>query len=150
MAETGNYYIGVHACSPKSKFNLYVNNIFADAPLEGKAPGKIENLSVTPSADGAHTTEIKGVAPKTDLLGGKLSKLNSIVVKRGETVVKTLTGITPGQEFSYTDRVDTAGEYSYTVYAVYDSGEGRPETLSVYVGVNIPAAVSGVTISETR
>lgn len=149
VAETGNYYIGVHACSPKSKFNLYVNNIFADAPLEGKAPGKIENLSVTPSADGAHTTEIKGVAPKTDLLGGKLSKLNSIVVKRGETVVKTLTGITPGQEFSYTDRVDTAGEYSYTVYAVNDSGEGRPETLSVYVGVNIPAAVSGVTISET-
>lgn len=149
VPQTGNYYIGIHAFSPKMMFNLYVNRIFVDAPLEGKAPAKVGNLSVTPAADGSHTTEIKGIAPTTDLLGGSLSSLSSIVVKRGETVVKTLTGITPGNEFSYTDQVDTAGEYTYTVYATNSIGSGRPESSSVYVGVNIPAAVSNVVIKES-
>lgn len=146
---TGNYYVGIHVFSPTRQFNMYVNCISVEAPIDGGAPAGVTDIVATPAKDGTHNVTMVGKAPAVDMLGNTLNSIDNIVIKRGDETIETIAGVGPGQTFSYTDVPADAGEYTYCLYAANASGIGRPEYVTVYAGVNIPAPVRDVTIAET-
>jgi len=69
--------------------------------------------------------------------GQVLASIDSIVVKRGTTIVASLFG-NPGQAMNYNDNVPSAGSYSYTVYCVNSYGNGATASGSAWIGLDTP------------
>ncbi|RJP79818.1 MAG: hypothetical protein C4524_04640, partial [Candidatus Zixiibacteriota bacterium] len=90
------------------------------------------------------TASLSWTNPTLTFGGDPLTDLDSICVKRNGQVVASLTG-TPGQAMSYNDDVPSAALYSYQVYGVNDAGNGVSANGSTWIGLDVPAAPTGVT-----
>jgi hypothetical protein len=101
----------------------------ADAPT---APG---NFAVTPDVEGALSCTLQWINPSFTLNGSPLASLSSITILRNEQIVDIISDITPGDELSWTDTNPVNGDYTYTVYASNDAGEGAASSKTVYVGI---------------
>lgn len=85
----GTYYIGFHAVSDANKGNLTVDNIKVGEPMSIHVPGEVENLTLIPGAKGRIVCYNRLTAPTKNLVGGDLTELTAVDVRRGETLVKT-------------------------------------------------------------
>jgi len=145
----GTYYIGVHGCSDKNKYALYVDNLGVTAPISAQAPGAISEIKVVPSPDGSASATISFKAPATDVAGNALAgAMTSLTVSRGGTVVKTFPNPGAGEVLSFVDTADEEGDYSYTAVAANSYGEGRPTDFKAYLGVNVPGRPTNIDVTE--
>ena len=144
----GTYYIGFHAVSDANKGNLTVDNIKVGEPMSIHVPGEVENLTLIPGAKGALSVTIGLTAPTKNLVGGDLTELTAVDVRRGETLVKTFESPAKGTALQFVDNGVVSGLNIYSVVARNSFGEGAVTTDTVLVGIDVPLAPQSVTFTD--
>lgn len=148
---TGTYFIGIHGISDPDMFYLYVDNLEISAGMSADQPGAATDIVVTPDPAGALKATISFKAPAVNFAGAALTELTSVVVKRGDAVIKTFENPAIGAELSCEDTsIEASGEVTYTVQGFNSNGEGIVASASAYVGFDVPAAPETVNITETE
>ncbi|MDE6484274.1 MAG: choice-of-anchor J domain-containing protein [Duncaniella sp.] len=147
--EDGIYFIGFHGISDPDCYYLFVDNFVISAPKSAVAPAPASDLTVTPGYLGALTAEIAFTTPDKALDGSALASLTKVELSRNSEVIKTWESPAPGTDITYTDNLDKAGEYIYTVVAYNAAGNGGEAAGSAYVGVDYPADITNVKAFET-
>lgn len=148
VAETGNYYLAIHAISDADQLYLIVSNLKVEAGAEPTAPAAIE-LTAEPGAQGAEEVNLSFTAPANAVNGTELSGDLDVKIYRDDALVKTLTGVAPGSAQTWKDTDVQAHEtYTYYVVAANASGDGQKSNkVSVYVGPDDLADITGVQIT---
>ena len=138
-ATDGVYYIAVHAISPADLYILSIYRFSIDIAPEAAAPEAVSDLT---AAQVPH--ELKNVitftAPTTTISGEDLTENLTISILRNGEIVKSLEGVAPGSEQSYTDEVEAEVTYRYQVIAANAAGQGRKSDI-VSVRVSMPQDV---------
>jgi hypothetical protein len=148
VSTDGHYSIGFHACSAADKFYLYVDDILVEeGPLLG-TPDGVTSLTATAGENGSYEATISFTAPTLTVEGGELGKLSKIEVLRNGTLIKTFDNPAVGSELSFTDTEAEQGNNTYTVTAYNEIGEGHSQSVTVFVGYDVPGVVSNVKARE--
>lgn len=149
--EEGNYIVGIHAISDADMYYLNVRSISIEAGPDENAPDAVTNLTVTPDPEGYTAATISFVAPTKNIGGQNLSGKITADIYRDNTLIKSLTNVTPGAKQTYDDTADdlTIGTHSYYVICSNGSGAGlKSEVVSAYIGYDIPAEIEEVTVRD--
>lgn len=137
VPETGTYYIGVHAMSPKDTYAVYCDNLRVGPAITSSTPAEVQNLTITPiGTEGKATVSCK--APDKNLGGGTLSSLTKVEFWRDVTPIKTIENPAPGQEISF---VDECGAGTYTWKAVASNADGSSTAVTVNATVVGPQGI---------
>jgi cleaved adhesin domain protein len=147
----GLYYIGIHAFSERSKCApgyLFMDNIGIDAARTGGEPGEVSNVEFTNDPNGSTKLDIRFDLPSKDISGADLSGTVDVTVKRGDAVVGSFSGKTPGTQITFTDAVEEEGDVTYVFVVKNSVGEGREYKTSHYAGVVEPESPVITSISE--
>lgn len=151
------YYIGFHECSAPNTYVLYLDDICIDFSSSFDTPDTVKNLTVTPGAEGAHTATISFTTPTTAVNGETLTALTQVVVKRNGKVFRTIDNPAPGTTLTVEDEqagadvaadAKTVGHVTYAVVAVNDSGEGLAAQKRVWIGLDVPANISDLKLTD--
>lgn len=134
--------------SDANKGNLTVDNIKVGEPMSIHVPGEVENLTLIPGAKGALSVTIGLTAPTKNLVGGDLTELTAVDVRRGETLVKTFESPAKGTALQFVDNGVVSGLNIYSVVARNSFGEGAVTTDTVLVGIDVPLAPQSVTLTD--
>ncbi len=110
------------------------------------APKAVDNLKVTPGAEGAPQATLQWTNPSLTFGGNQLSDLKSVTIKRGDKIVGTVETTEPGKAMEFVDKDVPDGEYRYTVYATNATGDGEEAYMSAYVGRDCPSAPANATV----
>ena len=146
----GDYNIGFHIMSERDKGSLYFGNIYIKQISNDNAPAKINDMAVTPDETGKLSAEITFTAPDKTISGAALTSISKIEISRNGSLIKTLTGITPGQTVSYTDNGPHNGLNSYAAVVYSEGAKGvRANVENVYVGVDIPLPPTAFKLIDT-
>ena len=138
-AADGVYYIAIHAISPADLYILSVYRFSIDVAPDAAAPEAVSDLTAVQVPH-----ELKNVitftAPTTTINGEDLTENLTIDILRNGEIVKSLEGVAPGSEQSYTDEVEAEATYRYQVIAANSAGRGRKSDI-VSVRVSMPQDV---------
>lgn len=144
----GTYYFGIHGISEADQFYLYADNFTVSAPASADMPAAVNDLAVTPDANGALKATVTFTTPSTTAAGKPLANLTSVVLLRGGVEIHTFEAPATGAALSYTDTPAQSGRYTYSVVACNAEGNSAAAEASAYVGINAPAAPTSVTVTE--
>ncbi|MCF7918511.1 MAG: carboxypeptidase regulatory-like domain-containing protein [Candidatus Cloacimonetes bacterium] len=111
-----------------------------NAPAE--APSAPEMFTVTPDENGNLSAELSWLNPSETVAGETLTDLDEMRIYRDDELVHTITGPVIGGMETWTDVLPESGLYEYMVVGYNDAGEGLPAEVTIYVGEDVPAAVS--------
>lgn len=104
------------------------------------APNNITNISATPGANGALSLTLSWTNPTTDPFGTPLTQLSGVRIYRNDVLIRNYATNSLGGNASWTDaNVPADGTYRYKLIPYNSVGNGEIDTLSVYVGRDIPA-----------
>ncbi len=148
IKETGYYYFGLHGISDANMYYLYVKDFDISAPVSNDIPGEVTDFMVTPDSNGDYSAVVSFKAPEENIVGGVLSNITSIQVKRNGALIKTFENPVVGEAFSFEDTVSEGGDFTYTVQAFNAEGEGPVATATTFIGTAIPAAPTGFNVAE--
>ena len=116
-----------------------------------KGPKTISGLTVTPGAEGKLSATLSWTNPSKNGAGENLTGNLAVGIYRDNYLIKALgDGVAAGEKSEYTDNDVKTGNHVYSVVAKTDEGESLPVSKSVYVGEDIPAAISEVLVSSAR
>jgi hypothetical protein len=146
----GTYNLGIHGISDTNMWHLYVKNVSISEGVVSTAPGAVTDASVTPGANGVKTADITFTTPTLNFVGDPLTSLTKVTISRGNQVVKTFDNPEMGKSYTFQDTLTADGDYTYTITPYNESGAGRVFSLSTYVGLGYPAAVTGIEIVENE
>lgn len=150
VAADGAYNVGFHILSEADHGSLYFGNISIKQISNDNAPARISDLTVTPDETGKLSAEITFTAPDKTISGAALANISKIEISRNGSLIKTLTGITPGEAVSYTDNGPTNGFNSYAAVVYCDGAKGvRANVENVYVGVDIPLPPTAFRLTDS-
>lgn len=145
---TGEYCIGFHAVGkPGQKFGIADLKIANGVALV--TPAAIDDLKLTPNPEGGKSVTITFTAPGQAKDGTPLDALTKIDILRNDEWVHTINNPALNTPQEYIDNVAVSGLYTYTVRAYTANGGGDPASATTFVGVNTPAAVPSVAVSNT-
>ncbi|MCH5231413.1 MAG: choice-of-anchor J domain-containing protein [Muribaculaceae bacterium] len=149
VPSNGQYFIGFHGISDPEMFVLYLNNVVVSGQGSVEAPGEVEALKVVPDADGALSCTISFKAPSQSVAGNQLSGISALKIFRDDLLVSTISDATPGSSYSYEDKPEKGGYYTYSVIASNEAGDSKSVAMKVLVGYDLPQAITKVTLSYT-
>ena len=112
------------------------------------APAIPLQLNVEADIQGGHTAQIKVQAPLLDYESRALSGEIKVVIQRNSKEIKSLDGCKPGETYTLTDQVPSDTVYTYTAYAENKFGKGEEKSVKVFVGEDVPAAVTNLSIEK--
>lgn len=120
------------------------------AASEKGTPSAVSDLECVPGANGATTVALYWMNPTQTFDGKELSSLTDIKVYRDRELIKTFENPEMGEEMSYTDDLgDVKGGYHfYSVVASNSVGEGAEEKVRIFVGRDIPADITTLTLQH--
>lgn len=148
VAENGVYYIGFHGISEADRDGVFLDNILV-SERSLAVPAAPANLTVTADPDGENMATITFNAPELDLTGKPLTAIEKAVIIRGEEEIHTFPNPTPGELLTYVDNTVTRGLTTYRVVAYTADGRGSEAFTTLFVGINTPAPVPSVTVTES-
>lgn len=149
VSATGTHHIGFYAYSEADQGRIELDSITITVVAAGDAPAPVSDLSAKAGAQGALKAELSFVAPGVSYDGSPLESLDAIDIYREGTLIKTIEGPQPGATLTYTDESAAQGNNTYTVAARNGSGESEAAEVTVYVGQDVPVAVSALTARRT-
>ncbi len=115
-----------------------------------ESPAAVSDLVVEADIHSALSATIQWKNPEKTFSGKPLSVLSSVKLYRNGVEIKSFDHVTPQQLMTYEDReVPQAGECVYTVSALNDAGEGERNSISAWVGIDIPAPVTALQVETT-
>lgn len=120
------------------------------AASEKGTPSAVSDFECVPGANGATTVAIYWMNPTQTFDGKELTALTDIKVYRDRELIKTFENPEIGEEMSYTDDLgDVKGGYHfYSVVASNSVGEGAEEKVRIFVGRDIPADITTLTLQH--
>ena len=140
VAETGEYYVGIHAISDADMFRLLVTNFIVEAGLDPAAPAAVTDFNVVATENKLEAT-VSFKAPTLTAAGNPLESLEKIDIYRDGKVIASLTDYNPGDAVQYVDADDalTMGTHVYQVIAYNAVGAGvKSEEKSVFLSIIVP------------
>ncbi len=143
----GVYYFGIQSLSDPQGTPTYVDDL-SITEVPSTAPAEVVDLVVTPGEKGALTAAISFKTPSTTIGGATLDALNEVRIYRNKALVTTISDVAPNTAYSFDDKDMVNGLYEYNVVAVNEEGEGAPNLVSKYVGIDAPCAVQNLFIKE--
>lgn len=147
VEETGEYYFGIHAISEADMYTIEVSYIAVEAGLEPTSPLAVENLTVTPDAQGEAKATVSFVAPTKNVSDENIEGDVKAQVLRDKVVVGEVTAA-PGAEASFVDAEGlTNGIHVYQVIPFVGENRGvKSKTVTAFIGFDVPAPVD---VTET-
>jgi len=146
---TGIYNIGFHAISDADQLRINITSYEIGAAMVGTAPGKVEQVEITPDINGELKAAISFKTPSVTVDGSDLTGNVTVSVYRGEEFVKNVTGA-KGTTLSLEDTsIPEKGTYTYSFVTSNTSGNGLTAKASAFIGPRTPAAITGATATET-
>lgn len=120
------------------------------AASEKGTPSAVSDFECVPGANGATTVSLYWMNPTQTFDGKELTALTDIKVYRDRELIKTFENPEIGEEMSYTDDLgDVKGGYHfYSVVASNSVGEGAEEKVRIFVGRDIPADITTLTLQH--
>lgn len=120
------------------------------AASEKGTPSAVSDFECVPGANGATTVALYWMNPTQTFDGKELTALTDIKVYRDRELIKTFENPEIGEEMSYTDDLgDVKGGYHfYSVVASNSVGEGAAEKVRIFVGRDIPADITTLTLQH--
>ena len=120
------------------------------AASEKGTPSAVSDFECVPGANGATTVALYWMNPTQTFDGKELSSLTDIKVYRDRELIKTFENPEIGEDMSYTDDLgDVKGGYHfYSVVASNSVGEGAEEKVRIFVGRDIPADITTLTLQH--
>ncbi|MCF7912971.1 MAG: carboxypeptidase regulatory-like domain-containing protein [Candidatus Cloacimonetes bacterium] len=112
------------------------------------APAAPDMFTVTPNAGGALSADLGWMNPTETVAGDALTDLDEMRVYRNDELIHTITNPTIGGIVNWTDTPAAAGSYNYSVVGFNDEGEGIAASASAYIGEDVPAAVTSITVAN--
>lgn len=114
---------------------------------EAGAPAKVENLTLTPGANGATEATLEWDNPtKTFGREGTLEDLTHIDIYRNNEVVHTISNPIIGGHVTWTDTNVLSGLTKYKIVPTNEDGDGEPKSVSAFVGRGVPVAVTNINV----
>lgn len=118
-----------------------------DFPASG-APGGVTELVGTPDAAGANSVKISFNTPSKTFGKTNLASISGVAVKRDGELVKQWSSASPGAALDFTDNVSAPGNYTYTVTTSNVLGAGLPQSVTCWVGHDVPDAPANVGVGR--
>jgi len=146
VAEDGVYYIAVHAISDANEFYLYVDN-YSISELDKEAPAVISDLAVVADAQGANKATVTFTVPAQTFSGTAITEEVKVTVKREGVDIYSETKAA-GAAVSFTDEVEAAGTYTYSVTASCGEHVGEVAAVTTYIGYDTPDIVANVVSAD--
>jgi len=115
------------------------------------APRAVEDLSVTPAADGVYSAVLSWTNPTLTFSGEPIKTISKVEILRDGKPVGSLTELQPGAAATYTDVIASEGgaRHTWTVVPCTNAGgEGVPSSVEAFAGTDIPAAVTGIAVER--
>ncbi|MDR2971885.1 MAG: fibronectin type III domain-containing protein, partial [Bacteroidales bacterium] len=104
-------------------------------------PAQVPNLTVAAGANGSLNAIINWTNPSLTYNGETLNEITAVKIYEGNTLIHTVTNVTPGQNCTYTASVPTEGSYTYKVVPENSAGTGPSKSVeSPWIGHDMPAA----------
>lgn len=148
--EAGKYSVGINVYRQESD-GLFSSAGWFDLSIEpgpgALAPGQPTHIFVERGANGELTAKITFTAPTESLNGQELESLQKIQVYNGERLVTTVNRAQIGQTYTVEDQNASQGFNTYKVTAVNEHGEGGFAQSEIYVGLDAPVSVGGISVS---
>jgi hypothetical protein len=114
------------------------------------APAAPSDFAVVPDASGALSATVAWTAPSLQVNGDPLTDLDEMRLYRDGVLIYTDSNPTVGGAATYVDAaVPASGTYEYGLVGYNDAGEGLMVTTSCWVGEDVPAAVTDLTLVQT-
>lgn len=145
----GSYYLALHAVSDAGMYQLNVDDLVISRGVSPMAPAEISDFTAIPDPDGALKVKLSLTAPAANMAGEPLESLDSVVIRRGTTVVAALEA-TPGQELIFDDIVETPGSYKYTATAISPQGKSIDAMATIWVGIAVPSSPETLDVEELQ
>ncbi len=147
---SGTYFIGFHCISDADSYMLNLDNLKIESGLDAGAPAAASKLTAVADPTGAYKATISFTTPDKSIAGGVIwQSFKKVEVWRDGELAKLFSSAEPNQELSFTDTLDKAGRYTYTVYCHNMFGQGMPASVTVFVGTDKPAKPASASIVET-
>ncbi len=126
--------------------NYQLSGMFMPAPKAAdNAPAAVENLTVT-FANESLSGNVSFTLPSTLFDGTEASGEFGYSIKANDQEAASGTG-TPGSDINESVTLPAAGNYTITVYATNNAGNGPVSRTSIYVGPDTPTAVTNLTLT---
>lgn len=148
IPDDGIYYISFQDYSTVNQFAVYLFSFKLTALTSSGAPGKIEDLTITPDKQGALSALISFTTPSLTYSGQTLTAINTVSIYRNGEQAHTIQNPNPGKQYSWTDEHAIAGNCSYRIFASNDKGDGMDVEQSAFIGLDTPKAIESVTLKK--
>ncbi len=146
---SGIYRFGIHATSQPYRGGMYVNHISVDTEYTGGSPELVGNLQIKAGENGLPEATLSFNAPDKTRDGDELTSISRIEISREGKVINTMESPAPGSKQSFTEKDIPDGTAVYRIVAYNEAGKGAIAETSIYVGMDIPDAVTGLKLSDT-
>lgn len=111
------------------------------------APSFVTGYTVTTGAEGKLETTLTWTNPTTTYAREELTQLSGVKVYRNESLIADITTVEAGAAQTYVDNKVRTGLNTYKIVPYNNEGDGIYKEREIYVGVDIPAAVSNATLT---
>lgn len=96
-------------------------------------PEKIKDLTIVETDDNSGAI-ITWNNPSFNVLGENLTSIDTVFLRRNFETIAIFTDVQPGQSMTYTDVVEEADLYNYSVYAKNEAGNSQPIYEQILIG----------------
>ena len=96
-------------------------------------PEKIKDLTIVETDDNSGAI-ITWNNPSSNVLGENLTSIDTVFLRRNFETIAIFTDVQPGQSMTYTDVVEEADLYNYSVYAKNEAGNSQPIYEQILIG----------------
>ena len=150
VEEEGEYYIAIHAISDPNMYYIILHSMSVTNGPEWTAPAAPE-IEVAVAPEGALSAAIRVTAPTKNILGDELTGNLTVSVYRDGAVIERISDVAPGAQVSVDDVLPVPALRYYEAVVANESGDGqKTDKVRTYVGLDVPAEVSGIpTVAET-
>lgn len=118
-------------------FNLVIQGFYPIDDEYYQRPAKAVDLEAVENefyAKGDMSVSINWTNPTTNIGGGALTGIDSVIIKRNFETIACFTNATAGESMSYTDELDKDGNYEYSVLVHNQYGYSIPVYQRIMVG----------------
>lgn len=148
VSQAGRYRFAFHTTSGPNCGSLLIDYIEVEPGVAYGAPAKVSDLIAVPAPQGGLQATVNFVLPAKTIEGNTLTELERADVYRNGDKIGEVEGVVAGGRASYIDEEPVNGFNTYMIVPYNSLGAGEPDSVNVYVGIDVPTAVSGLRFSD--
>ena len=144
---SGKFRLAFYAYSEPNGHRVEVDNIkLTETSVKG-VPAHVNVLTLTRGDNGAMTANLSFTAPTISAADAALTANMGIDIYRNDEAqpAKQFADVAPGSSLSWTDNAPLHGNNIYKVVTRNSLGTGESSTVSDFIGLDAPKAVTGFT-----